>query len=106
MLLIDFYAISMILLSFTILKLAPLLHFRDASMKKTQPLSHFLKSMLKNDNPSRWLIFLIMRDAREMLFFMLRTLTTALDYTTTTTTAAITTTTTTTTTTATATSNY
>ena len=70
----------MTLLNLMTLKYAPLLHLRDPSMKKTQPLSHFCKTMLKIDNPYREMIFFFMRGPREMLFFKSRSLTPALDY--------------------------
>ena len=61
-------------------KYAPLSQFRDRGIKKTPPLSHFYIIMLKIDNPSRWTIFLIMRDAGEMLFSMSPRLTPPPDY--------------------------
>ena len=61
-------------------KYAPLSQFRARGIKKTPPLSHFYIIMLKIDNPSRWTIFLIMRDAGEMLFSMSPRLTPPPDY--------------------------
>ena len=58
-------------------KKTPLSQFTSASMQKTQPLSHFWKSISKNDNPYRESIFLNMRGVGEMLFFNIPPLTPA-----------------------------